>query len=314
MRNSLRQRGSELLIRFGLMEKVTADIVKAMRANGDKVKAVYLQEEVRHGLSWRLQLQADLLVLRNLQFYSEEKAIERKLRKALKEVGVPLVMYDQVPLSASNSSLHFQMLLLTPACAVHPSDLPFAPAAMPDVFTPFRKRIENLPHLGRAPHPIPPNFKPFPRPPDGADLYPGYGAQIEADHRGLDFVLQCLLRPLQDTFQLRAGSAGRNQRSAFPYAGGETAALQRVEWYFKQGGPPPVSRYKETRNGLLGHAYSTKLSPFLCLGMVSPRTIISALEEYEEKYGSQQNAYWVRFELLWRDYFLFAARCAPLSS
>ncbi|GJN92090.1 hypothetical protein Rhopal_005119-T1 [Rhodotorula paludigena] len=267
MRNSLRQRGSELLIRYGLMEKVTADIVKAMRANGDKVKAVYLQEE----------------------FYSEEKAIERKLRKALKEVGVPLVIYDQVPL-------------------IHPSDLPFAPAAMPDVFTPFRKRIENLPHLGRAPHPIPPNFKPFPRPPDGADLYPGYGAQIEADHRGLDFVLQCLLRPLQDTFQLRAGSEGRNQRSAFPYAGGETAALQRVEWYFKQGGPPPVSRYKETRNGLLGHAYSTKLSPFLCLGMVSPRTIISALEEYEEKYGSQQNAYWVRFELLWRDYFLFAAR------
>ncbi|BGP36334.1 hypothetical protein JCM10450v2_000231 [Rhodotorula kratochvilovae] len=267
LRNTLRHHGSDLLIRFGKMEDVTAEIARALIENGDEVREVFLQEE----------------------FYTEEKAIERKLRRNLKQFGVGLRCFDQVPL-------------------IHVDDLPFRPEAMPDVFTPFRKRIENLPHLGRAPLSIPSSFKPFPRTSDPSSPYPGYGQHIELEHRGLDYVLQCLLRPLQDTFQLRAGSEGKNQKSAFPYAGGETAALQRVEWYFKEGTPPPVARYKETRNGLLGHAYSTKLSPFLCLGMVSPRRIVAALDEYEEANGSTQNTYWIRFELLWRDYFLYAAR------
>jgi deoxyribodipyrimidine photo-lyase len=180
---------------------------------------------------------------------------------------------------------------------------------MPDVFTPFRKRIENLPRLGRPPFPIPSPFKPYPRPPSDSQPWPGYGAHIELEHRGLEYVLHCLLRPLQDTFQLRAGSEGKNQKSAFPYAGGETPALERLEWYFKEGNPPPVARYKETRNGLLGHSYSTKLSPFLSFGFISPRLIVKALDEYDEKFRSTQNTYWIRFELLWRDYFLYAARC-----
>ncbi|POY75360.1 hypothetical protein BMF94_1590 [Rhodotorula taiwanensis] len=267
MRNSLKQRGSDMLLRFGKMEDVTTDIVRAIKDNGDEIEEVFFQKE----------------------YYTEELTIERNLRAALKKVGVKLVMFDQVPL-------------------IHVDDLPFAPEDMPDVFTPFRKRIENLEHLGRAPLPVPKQFKPFPRPANDANPWPGYGSQIETEHRGLEDVLQYLLRPLQDTFQLRAGSEGKNQKSAFPYAGGESAAMQRIDWYFKHGDPPPVARYKETRNGLLGHAYSTKLSPFLCFGMISPRTIVRALDEYEAKFGSTQNTYWVRFELLWRDYFLYAAR------
>ncbi|TKA56388.1 hypothetical protein B0A53_01958 [Rhodotorula sp. CCFEE 5036] len=267
MRDSLRKHGSDLLLRFGKMEEVTRDVVRALRDNGDEVLEVFLQSE----------------------FYTEELAIERKLRESLKELGVNLRMFDQVPL-------------------IHVDDLPFSPEDMPDVFTPFRKRIENLPHLGRPPFPIPKQFKPFPSPPNAANPWPGYGSELEAKDRGLAYVLECLLKPLQDTFQLRAGSEGKNQKSAFPYAGGETPAMERVEWYFKHGDPPPVARYKETRNGLIGHSYSTKLSPFLCLGMVSPRTIVHALDEYEAKFGSTQNTYWVRFELLWRDYFLYAAR------
>lgn len=34
-----------------------------------------------------------------LQFYSEELTIEHKLRDSLKELGVKLRMFDQVPLS-----------------------------------------------------------------------------------------------------------------------------------------------------------------------------------------------------------------------
>lgn len=48
MRTSLRQRGSDLLLRFGKMEKVTTDVVKALIANGDEVREVFLQKEVRY--------------------------------------------------------------------------------------------------------------------------------------------------------------------------------------------------------------------------------------------------------------------------
>ncbi|GAA5850868.1 hypothetical protein JCM9279_006223 [Rhodotorula babjevae] len=268
LRDTLRKHGSDLLIRFGKMEDVTAQLAAELIQNGDEVKEVFLQKE----------------------FYSEEKSIEHKLRKNLKKSGVPLTCFDQVPL-------------------IHVDDLPFSVKDMPDVFTPFRKRVEGLPGFGRSTLPIPKSFKPFPKPEDSSKVYPGYGGRmIDEENRDLDYVLAHLLKPLQDSFQMVASSEGKNQQSAFPYAGGETAALERLEFYFKKGSPPPVARYKETRNGLIGHEYSTKLSPFLCLGMISPRTIVEALDESEAKFGSSQNTYWVRFELLWRDYFLFVAR------
>ena len=35
---------------------------------------------------------------------------------------------------------------------------------------------------------------------------------------------------------------------------------------------------------------------------------MSSLDQHEAKYGSSQNTYWVRFELLWRDYFNYITR------
>lgn len=54
MRNSLRQRGSDLLLRFGKMEKVTTEVVKALITNGDEVREVFLQKEVRLLSCWLL--------------------------------------------------------------------------------------------------------------------------------------------------------------------------------------------------------------------------------------------------------------------
>lgn len=48
MRDSLRKHGSDLLLRFGKMEQVTRDVVRALRDNGDEVSEVFLQSEVRH--------------------------------------------------------------------------------------------------------------------------------------------------------------------------------------------------------------------------------------------------------------------------
>ena len=75
-----------------------------------------------------------------------------------------------------------------------------------------------------------------------------------------------------------------------------------------------MSRYKDTRNGMLGNDFSSKLSAFLALGSITSRQINSALRLFEdgseskwkdgEGYGKGENkgTEAMRFELLWRDY------------
>ena len=53
--------------------------------------------------------------------------------------------------------------------------------------------------------------------------------------------------------------------------GGESAALGRLKHYLWD--TRAVSTYFDTRNGMLGADYSTKFSPWLALGCISPRII-----------------------------------------
>lgn len=99
--------------------------------------------------------------------------------------------------------------------------------------------------------------------------------------------------------------------SAHPFDGGETHGWERIEHLIKSGG---MTKYKETRNGLLGPEFSTKLSAYLALGCITARQVHHELIKFEdgrdEKYksgagygqGENDGTRGVRFELLWRDY------------
>lgn len=67
-----------------------------------------------------------------------------------------------------------------------------------------------------------------------------------------------------------------------------------------------VATYFEIRNGMLGGDYSTKFSPWLALGCLSPRRIYHEIRKYESTRVSNKSTYWVIFELIWRDYFRYA--------
>jgi deoxyribodipyrimidine photo-lyase len=97
----------------------------------------------------------------------------------------------------------------------------------------------------------------------------------------------------------------KNNKTAFPFLGGETAAIKRLHQYFSE--TKKVSFYKKTRNGLLGVDYSTKFSPWLANGSISAKTIYWELKKYEEKFGANDSTYWVIFELIWRDYFKYVS-------
>jgi deoxyribodipyrimidine photo-lyase len=91
--------------------------------------------------------------------------------------------------------------------------------------------------------------------------------------------------------------------TAFPFKGGETAALQRLDHYFFK--TKKLGVYKKTRNGLLGTDYSSKFSPWLANGCISAKTLYQQVKTFEKTHYKNQSTYWLIFELIWRDYFKY---------
>ena len=82
---------------------------------------------------------------------------------------------------------------------------------------------------------------------------------------------------------------------------GEAAGLERLEcWMFTHD---RLQHYKQTRNGMLGESYSSKFSPWLATGCLSARTVVAETLRYEAERTANESTYWLRFELLWREYF-----------
>ena len=94
-----------------------------------------------------------------------------------------------------------------------------------------------------------------------------------------------------------------NKNTAFPFKGGENQAVNRIENYFFE--TENLSKYKKTRNGLIGSNYSSKLSAWLANGSVSAKTIYWKVKEYEQQIEANEDIYWLIFELIWRDYFKY---------
>ena len=85
--------------------------------------------------------------------------------------------------------------------------------------------------------------------------------------------------------------------------GGEDMALARLNHYTFE--TELLTGYRWTRNRSLGLEYSSKFSPYLALGCLSPRQIYSVVKEYELQIKKNQSTWWLIFELVWRDYFTF---------
>ncbi len=93
--------------------------------------------------------------------------------------------------------------------------------------------------------------------------------------------------------------------SVFRFKGGEKNAKNRIRNYFFE--TRNVSKYKLTRNGLIGEDYSSKFSPWLANGSVSAKYIFKSLKEYEKEVEKNDSTYWLYFELIWRDFFKYVS-------
>lgn len=115
-------------------------------------------------------------------------------------------------------------------------------------------------------------------------------------------VMQNNLPSIQD---LGLNKFVKDSRSAFPFYGGENAALARLEDYI--WGTQNIRVYKKTRNRLTGTEYSSKLAPWLAVGAISARKIYAEILRYEKEVLANESTYWLKFELIWRDYFKYIA-------
>ena len=88
-------------------------------------------------------------------------------------------------------------------------------------------------------------------------------------------------------------------------SGGEASALRHWQAYLATRA---LSHYKVTRNALCGPTQSSHLSAWLAHGCISPRQVWSDILDYERTEGANESTYWLRFELLWRDFFRWYSR------
>lgn len=159
----------------------------------------------------------------------------------------------------------------------HPDDLPFSISQLPELFSHFRQTIEKKKIQVRSPYPAPTQLAPCPE-----------------------------LAPYAPPANLDPQNTIPDPRGVLSFVGGETTGLARVQHYIWQA--DCLKTYKETRNGMLGADYSSKFSPWLALGCLSPRYLYQQVKEYEIQRIGNQSTYWLIFELLWRDFFRFIAQ------
>lgn len=163
------------------------------------------------------------------------------------------------------------------ATLYHPEDLPFPVSQIPDLFTNFRKEVEKKSQ-------VKPCYPPVEKLPPIPEMEVG---------------------EIPNLTELGLEEFTPHPKAVLNFRGGETEGLKRLQHYFWE--KDCLKDYKQTRNGMLGADYSSKFSPWLALGCLSPRYVYWQVKQYEEERVKNDSTYWLVFELLWRDFFRFTA-------
>ena len=89
--------------------------------------------------------------------------------------------------------------------------------------------------------------------------------------------------------------------SSLEFKGGEDEGLKRVHhyiWTIKA-----LDSYKQTRNEIFGPNYSSKLSPWLACGAISPRFVYHETKRYEQAFNENDSTKHFIMHLFVRDFY-----------
>ncbi|KAE9975328.1 hypothetical protein EG328_003228 [Venturia inaequalis] len=310
LKETLRKNNSDLLLRTGRLADVLRDAYDHFSVSDEKEEASSKPQAKIVGV-WMTSDEG-----------SEEKIDESLVREVTEEHGSEFRLF--------NDEKYY----------IDDRDLPFKSIQhLSDIFTSFRKTLEPLREQPRTPLPAPATLPPLPE----ASIIPPQSSPFVIPDT-YDEVVANILRPLDLSRDLSKPPVWPTARSAnepvitsaHPFQGGETHGLKRLDHLFTSGA---MSGYKDTRNGLIGADFSTKLSAYLAIGCITSRqihadmvffedgesatsnpakTILTPAErkdrlnrwKHADGFGAGENAgtAGVRFELLWRDYFRLVQR------
>ena len=157
------------------------------------------------------------------------------------------------------------------------ADLPFALGDLPTVFSSFRRKVEKKMQICSL----------FPSP---KSMACSWNSKTE----------------LPTLTSLGFEECPKDGRAVLDFRGGAKEAKKWMnQWIWERD---CLKDYKETRNGLVGADYSSKLSPWLSIGCISAAEVYWEIKKYEEDRVANDSTYWLFFELLWREFFRFVAR------
>ncbi|WP_263146351.1 DASH family cryptochrome [Pseudomonas sp. RIT-PI-AD] len=212
---------------------------------------------------------------------------ERLIPELVASLGLDevLTLDELVPdelqrLARVRQALDIPLRLLPDNGLLRADELPCAPNRLPQTFSRFRTLIERRLQVFQPPSAP----ERLPALPEGSEDW---------------------LQPLPLLAQLGLGEPQGLAYSGFPFAGGEPAAQARLRDYLWQG--QGVGDYQASQEWL-GRESSSKLSPWLAHGSLSPRRVVAELRRYEAQHGRSEStqAFWSA--LLWRDFFRWALR------
>lgn len=185
---------------------------------------------------------------------------------------------EQSDISAVKSTITIPLVINENFTLFDRDHLPFALSELPDSFSQFRKQVEDQPIS-----------QPLAKP------YPIRQAVVAEGLFNLE--------PLRE--QLNLHTPPKKLDSTLSFTGGTQAGLSQLKFYLQDS--HLIAHYKETRNGLDGWNFSSKLSPWLAFGCISARQVARAIADYESMHTANESTYWLYFELLWREYFQWLA-------
>jgi deoxyribodipyrimidine photo-lyase len=164
-------------------------------------------------------------------------------------------------------------------------------AGMPDLFSRFKADVQKKYKLPQAVLPIPQSI-PIRLPPNILD---SSMATYMPTLRDLSYTPD----------QMAHAERRETARGALDFLGGETAALARVKNYIAR--QCALQDFCDTRNGLIGASYSSKLSPWLAHGCVSPRTVALEAKHYVSTRRQPKGTYIYTVCLVQRDFCRYYA-------
>lgn len=171
---------------------------------------------------------------------------------------------------------NFELIMSEDPHLIEEREIPFNLDNLPLIFTPFRKKVEK-------------------------------NSKIRDEIRELPSVKKAIVNTkLKFLSKIEVNNIINHSNTAYPFEGGEKNALERLKSYLWESNN--ITKYKETRNGLIGTEYSSKFSAYLSTGSISPVTIYHEIKKFEREVKKNSSTYWLIFELMWREFFRYVSK------